>query len=97
MNIHRETVVQHGVLTAVLALHAALLAYSAAWQSPTLCEPGHLAGGLSIWRFGRFDVYRVNPPLVRAVAAVPVLLARPETEWRAYSSNPRNRCEVAAG
>ena len=33
-------------------------------------ESGNLAAGLSIWKYGRVDLYSVNPPLVKAVAAV---------------------------
>ena len=40
---------------ALLAVHSALLAYSAYVHSPTLNEPGHLVAGLSYWKFGQFD------------------------------------------
>lgn len=51
-----------------------LLAWSDYQHSPVWDEPAHLAAGLSIWENGYFDLYTVNPPLVRAWAAVPVLL-----------------------
>ncbi len=63
---------------ALLAIHAGLLAYGAAVHSPSIDEVGHLAAGLSHWQLGRFDLYHVNPPLVRMVAAVPVLFAQPK-------------------
>lgn len=63
----------------LLTFHAALLACGAYIHSPTLNEPGHLVAGMSNWQFGRFDVYKVNPPLVRMVAALPMLLADPQT------------------
>lgn len=53
-------------IVVLLAIHTGLLAYSAYVHSPTLNEPGHLVAGLSHWKFGRFELYRVNPPLVRA-------------------------------
>ncbi len=56
-----------------LAAHAGLLAYSAWRHSPVLTEVGQLPAGISHWELGRFDLYRVNPPLVRLVAALPVL------------------------
>jgi hypothetical protein len=65
----------------LLSLHALLLAYSAYKHSPTLNEPGHLAAGVSVWQFGRFDVYNVNPPLGRMVAALPVVRMRPSVSW----------------
>lgn len=41
--------------------------------SPTVDEPGHLAAGVSYWRLGQFHLYRVNPPLIKLIAAIPAL------------------------
>lgn len=38
-------------------------------MSPTDDETAHLPAGVSYWQFGRFDLYPVNPPLVKLVAA----------------------------
>lgn len=57
----------------LLATHAGLLAYSATRHSPTLNEPAHLAAGIAACKYGRFDLYPENPPLVRMVAAFPIL------------------------
>ncbi len=65
--------VRFAAVVALLSLQAALLAYSAAVHSPTFDEVGHLAAGIEHWRTGKFDLYRVNPPLVRLAAALPVL------------------------
>ena len=40
--------------------------------SPTIDETGHLPGGLSHLCCGKFDLYRVNPPLIRSTATIPV-------------------------
>ncbi len=82
---------------ALLTIHAGLLAYGAAVHSPCIDEVGHLAAGLSHWQLGRFDLYHVNPPLVRMVAAVPVLFAQPKTDWSAYSDAPGARSEFPIG
>lgn len=81
----------------VILIHASLLAWSASRHSPVLNEVGHLPAGISHWRYCRFDLYRVNPPLVRMVAAIPMFFARPDTDWRNYSSNPLDRRESAVG
>ncbi len=65
----------------LLTIHIGLLAYSAWAHSPTFNEPAHLAAGMSHWQFGRFELYRVNPPLVRMLAALPVLAAGAKTDW----------------
>jgi hypothetical protein len=74
-----------------------LLAYSAYVHSPTLNEPGHLVAGLSYWKFGRFDVYNVNPPLVKMVAALPVMAVGYEEEWSGYYEGSSARSEFRIG
>lgn len=73
------------VALVLLAAHAVLLAWVSLVNSPNLDEPAHLASGISHWTFGRFDLYRVNPPLVRMVAAVPVLMTPAETDWSGWN------------
>ena len=81
----------------MLLVHAVLVAWIAFRTSPTLDELGHLPAGLYSWRFGRFDVYRVNPPLVRTWAALPVVLSGPELRWSNYRDGPGARPEWNLG
>lgn len=69
------------IVTALLVVQTVLLGFLAAHQSPNANEPGHLAAGVSHWKLGRFELYRVNPPLVRMLGALPVLLMEPEVDW----------------
>jgi 4-amino-4-deoxy-L-arabinose transferase-like glycosyltransferase len=78
-------------LLVILAIHAGLLGYNAAHQSPTLNEPGHLVAGLSHWETGSFSLYRVNPPLVRIVGAVPVVIAGYKADWSGFYEYPGAR------
>ncbi|MCG8450391.1 MAG: glycosyltransferase family 39 protein, partial [Pirellulales bacterium] len=75
----------------LLLIHTGLLTYSAYVHSPTLNEPGHLVAGLSHWKFGRFELYRVNPPLVRMVAALPVMAVGYEEDWSGFYEGPGAR------
>jgi hypothetical protein len=84
-------------VSVILIVHTVALGWSATWQSPTLNEPGHLASGVAIWKLGRFDAYRVNPPLVRAIAAVHVVLAGCQTNWQRLAYGPGVRCEFDLG
>jgi hypothetical protein len=62
-----------------------LLGYSASVNSPTYDEVGHLVAGVTHWTAAEFDLYRVNPPLVRMTAAIPVLFQKPSTDYvRSY-------------
>ena len=85
------------MVTLLLATHAALVGYSATLHSPTLNEPGHLVAGLVQWTFGRFEVYRVNPPLVHYAAALPVMLAGYRPAWDGFYEAPGARPEMAMG
>jgi len=78
-------------------MHAVTLGWSATKQSPTLNEPGHLVAGVAVWNLQRFDIYRVNPPLVRAVAAVPCILNRARTDWHSLKLGPGTRSEFELG
>lgn len=81
----------------LLAIHALLLGWQAWRYSPTIDEPAHLAAGISHWKFGRFDLYRVNPPLVRLVAGLPMLVVEPQTDWSAFTEAPYARPEFPIG
>ena len=85
------------LLALVLAAHAGLLARGAIQHTPSYDEAGHLPAGLSHWQFGSFELYRVNPPLVRMVAALPVLLAGPKTDWSGYTNRLDHRSEPRIG
>lgn len=61
-----------------LLANVLLLSWGAWRHSPSPDEVGHLVAGLSHWDAGRFELFRVNPPLVRAVAALPVLFSSAE-------------------
>jgi hypothetical protein len=85
------------LLIALLAMHSGLLLYEAGVDGPTLNEPGHLAAGLSIWQTGRFDVYKVNPPLVRMVAALPIAMLGTEFDASEFDGHPGPRPEFQMG
>lgn len=84
-------------LTLFLVVQAALLAWLGLRQSPTIDETGHLAAGVCYWELGRFDLYRVNPPLVRLIAAIPSRLYPPEMHWARFGSVVTERPEWQVG
>lgn len=84
-------------IVCLLFAHALLLGYSAKVHSPTELEGPLLAAGVSHWELGRFDLYRVNPPLVRMVAAIPVIIAGCETDWSRFIDGPKTRPEYNIG
>ncbi|AGA31309.1 ArnT family glycosyltransferase [Singulisphaera acidiphila] len=85
------------LVAAALSLHACMLAFEAWHLSPTCLEAAHLASGLSHWKLGRYELYCVNPPLVRMVAAVPVSLVGCRLNWGSYETGPGTRPEYPVG
>jgi hypothetical protein len=81
----------------LVAIHTGLLSYSAYVHGPTLNEPAHLVAGISHWRFQRFDLYSVNPPLIRLIAALPVLATGYNDDWSKYYAGPGIRAEMDVG
>ena len=85
------------VVPALLATHVALLTWLAFKHSPTIDELGHLPAGLSYYEFGTFSLYKVNPPLIKAVGALPVWLAGARTDWSRTHGGFADRAEWTVG
>ena len=95
---HTPVSARHGRIAALLlVLHGVLLMWSGYSHSPTFLEVFHLPAGYSHVTLGRFDLARVNPPLVRTVAALPLVLANPHADWRHYDGDPLRRSEYSVG
>jgi hypothetical protein len=82
-------------VVALLALHMALAERSLVRESPTVDEVVHLPAGVTYWQKRTFRLYHHNPPLVKLVAALPVVWAGPVTEpvyqqesWTAPDPSP---------
>lgn len=67
-------------VAAILLVHGVLVAWIAAANAPVMDEVAHLPAGLAHWKSASFDLYRVNPPLPRMVAALPLLALGTEVE-----------------
>ncbi len=88
------------LVTLVLAFFTVLLLYEARYNSSVQGEDSHLASGVSHWLFKRFDLYRVNPPLVRTSAVIPILYKFNKNErraWDQYSKDAFVRGEYTIG
>lgn len=86
-------------IAAILGIHTLLLAYCGWIHSPVWDEVGHLPAGVAHWQTGVFDLYRVNPPLVRgAVTAMPYALgARLDVDGASIRCPPWRRMEFPSG
>lgn len=89
--------VERAVIATILAIHVGLLAWGAARNSFAWTETGLLPSGLWNWRYENLDVFRVNPPLLRMIAALPVLAMEPRIPNMYVSPDPRERAEWELG
>ncbi|GIW98157.1 MAG: hypothetical protein KatS3mg111_1490 [Pirellulaceae bacterium] len=64
---------------------------------PVIDEIGHLAAGVSHWRFHHFDLYRVNPPLARLLVTYPVAVSDEEFQWTDHKVTSNTRPEFQIG
>ncbi|UUO04984.1 glycosyltransferase family 39 protein [Blastopirellula sp. J2-11] len=85
------------VIVLMLGVHCLLLGRIAVVNAPVYDEIAHLPSGLSHWRFGNFSLYRVNPPLMRMIASLPLLISAPAEDWNGYSEGAYARPEFAVG
>lgn len=85
------------LLAGMIVVHCGLLIHGAATHSPTFNEPAHLASGIHHWLTGRYDLYEVNPPLVRMVAAIPPMLFGIKADFPNMKQGPGVRWEFRAG
>ncbi|MCA9000241.1 MAG: glycosyltransferase family 39 protein, partial [Planctomycetaceae bacterium] len=79
------------------AIHVVLLVWGSFAHGPGWDEVGHLAAGWSHWKTSRTDLYRVNPPLVRMLATVPLLGKDPKIEFDRNSQYNLGRPEFDDG
>ena len=72
MDVNRRKITLTIFVVVFLAIHCGMVVWLAAKQSPNVDELAHLASGMAIWQYGSFENYCVNPPLMRAVATLPI-------------------------
>lgn len=79
-----------------IAFSSAILIGQCFRAFPNVDEVAHLPAGVSHLAFGRFDLYRVNPPLVRSVAAI-ASIPSDVYDWKLYSTQIGVRPEFTIG
>lgn len=81
----------------LVAVQTVLLLITAWRTGPGWDEWGHLPSGLYSLQYGDFHPYQVNPPLVRMLAAIPVVLLGGGIPPMALPQQPGDRSEVFVG
>ncbi len=84
-------------LGTLLVGHTLLLGWAAWCHGPGADEPAHLASGVVHWRLKRWEPYRVNPPLVRMVATVPLMWTGIDVARPSFDARPGSRPEFTLG
>ncbi len=81
------------ILAGVIATQAIVLLWISWATAPGFDEWGLLPSGLYHLQYGRYEPYSVNPPLIRILAAVPVLAMGGAVDQMDYSDWPGIRPE----
>lgn len=81
------------IVAALMIAHASLLLVGIRQNFAVVDETSHVPAGISHWEIGDFSLYRVNPPLGRMLAALPVLLAMPYTTYVHLDHRPGARAD----
>lgn len=79
--------VRRTVLAVVLLMtvHLSLAVRSLVQENPTIDEVIHLPAGITYWEKGSFRLYHHNPPLVKLLAALPVVASGEYVTQPAYT------------
>ncbi len=85
------------VLAILLLVQTFLLGWAGYRHGPGYDEPAHLASGVIHWRLGKYEPYRVNPPLVRMIAAVPLVVSGVDAIQTSFDTRPGARTEFDLG
>lgn len=87
----------HRWLAMLLITHTAMLAHGASIHGPGWDEAGHLPAGISHWQVGHTDLYRVNPPMPRMIATLPLALCQFDLDWPSMRESSHARPEFGLG
>lgn len=87
----------HAFVVGLISTSAVLLGWSSFVHSPTHLEIFHFAAGMSHWERSQYDLYRVNPPLIRTWATLPSFVYGEPTNFGRYSQDPHERAEYIVG
>jgi hypothetical protein len=80
-----------------MVIHAGLLVVNLRRNFLTVDEFGHIPAGLHNWQTGSYFMYRVNPPTVRMLATLPLLMVGAELPGGFDHDSPSFRQEFVLG
>lgn len=84
------------LLVMLIVIQGVLLLRLTWLTSPNRTELGHFVASRYFWEYGQFDLFHVNPPLLRIIAGMPVyFLADSHDDWSSYSPQASDRSEWA--
>ncbi len=81
----------------MLGLHVWLLVHGCFKNFPNRDEIGHLPASVSYWKFGRFDLYEVNPPITQLFAGLPAAVDGCSFDWSLFDESRGVRPEFKIG
>ena len=86
-------VIRHRWAIILIVVHTVLLIWSSLRNGFGWTKVGLLPAGILDWQYNGFDVFRVNPPLVRMWATWPLAISGIESPFSGISPDPLDRDE----
>lgn len=87
--LHHKGLICHLSLVIIIGAHVIMSLWQSIHWSVTIDEAAHLVSGMVVWDREEFDLYRVNPPLIRTIAAIPATVGGADLDLRKYSRKER--------
>jgi glutamine amidotransferase-like uncharacterized protein len=72
-------------LVLIFILFSIAIIFISSRNSTNFDESANIVAGISIWKYGGcFELYPVNPPLVKFISAIPLLFCQPDIDWKKF-------------
>jgi glutamine amidotransferase-like uncharacterized protein len=85
---HNDFYYRDGIFVIILIVLSVVLSiFISRSTSTNYDEAANVTAGISIWKYGCFDLYSVNPPLVKLIAAIPFLFHQPDIDWKMFDDH----------
>lgn len=90
-------IIDASVRFSCLAVALSIILFQSRSKFPVEDEVGQYIAGLSHWKFGKFDFYRVTPPGIRLLSTAFATLPDDCIDWGLYNDHVGSRSEFTIG
>ena len=85
------------IIAFLFSLQGSIVWSGSSTQFPNVDEIAHLPAGISVIHLRRFDLYAVNPPLVKMIVGSAAVDSKDSFSWWLITDDVRDRSEFVLG